>query len=138
MSWEIRPYRGLGPVNLGETRQSVHAALPEEPNIFSRSGEEDVGDEEYPGVGLFVYYDTEGLVEHIESFAAGLDSSPVFKSIALVGRAVDSVVSDLEKLGVRPDVDDGASKLFLDAGFAIFAPDIVESLSVFRFGYYDN
>jgi hypothetical protein len=139
LSWEVRPHRGIGPVSIGDSRNTVHALLAEEPTVFSRSSQDGPEDEEYAGVGMFVYFDEHDAVEHIESFAVGQDSSPVIGSITLVGRSVAGVVSDLNNVGIHPDVDDAASKIFLQAGFAIFGSvDLVESVSVFRDGYYGD
>ncbi|GAB2573357.1 hypothetical protein [Kribbella endophytica] len=140
MSWMVEGYVGLGPVKLGADRAGVRAVLGEEPKSFTRTaGSSAAADEEYVAAGIFVYYDESDRVDFVESYATAGESVPRFGAVWLNGRDMREVLADLDEAGLTPDDDDGASRIFLRAGFAVFSSGyVVESTSVFVKGYYDD
>ncbi|MGC4944421.1 hypothetical protein [Kribbella sp. DT2] len=140
MTWTVEGYVGLGPIKLGADRAGVRAALSEEPKSFTRTAAASAsGDEEYESAGVFVYYDDSDRVDFVESYATAGESVPRFGVVSLNGRDMREVLADLDGAGLTPDDDDGASRIFFEAGFAVFSSGyVVESTSVFVKGYYDD
>jgi len=131
---DIIPLEGVGPIRFGDSRQHVRNVLASPYTTFrkaSGSNETDAFDE----LDLHVYYGGEDLVEFIEAFSP---ASISFCGLQLMGRALGNIDEELRALGCSPEQADVGLK-YESAGIALYAPNgIVESVGVFRRGYYDT
>jgi hypothetical protein len=120
------------PLTLGSQRAAVRAYLigkeltaqPSEPeNDF------------YIQEGLILGYTSNDVLEFIEVFSP---STAVVGQFSLLGQSVKSILAKLQPLGLR--VEPRASCLCFDEiGMSLYAPQaVVESVSVYRKGYYDD
>jgi hypothetical protein len=130
--WEIRPFVGVGPLELGMTRGAVRRQLTEEPRVDVKNpGRSAI--EQYPESGLQVHYDGLDQLELVEFYP---EASVSFGGVELLGRDLDDVRRDLEGIG-QSGRDDGVGDIWYDhLGFGLYAEDDeVTSVGVFSREY---
>ena len=132
--WEIVPYKAVGPLYFGLTRDQGRSLLGEKFSSFRKGPYSATDTDAYDECGLHLYYDEKDRLEAIEAF----EPCPVYyRDISLLNISVREVLDRLASLGVSARYDDGH---LLDAGgFALYAPDdVVRAVTVYRKGYYDE
>lgn len=131
---EVIPYKSLGQILLGETREVVRRKLGGEFVEFRKSSDDENFTDAFNDKGLHLYYDSDDRLEFIEV------SSPAnvcFEGIEFLDRDIIDVVSDMTRLGLKVEESD-ETYIFPQAGLSLFVPDeYVETVSIFRKGYYD-
>jgi hypothetical protein len=130
--WDVRSFESFGPLAFGATTAEVRVSVAATPRPFRKGASSNVV-EAYGDAGVHAFYDSAGRLEFVEAFVPCL---PTYAGNALLGRALESVLEDLETFGVQPR-DDGQGGLWFDElGFALYAPSgELEGVSVFRRGY---
>jgi len=131
--FEIRPYRGVGPVDFGDDVDAILAKLGP-PDKILRSKRY-----KYPSNGFFVDIGSDGTVEAVEFFDT--DRASVY-GISLAG-PVSDVLRRLESHGhhCRRDDDDEDSIRCDDLGVILgesAEPEVMESVLAYRRGYWDT
>jgi hypothetical protein len=130
--WEIRPFVGVGPLEFGMTRDSVRRLLKEKPRVIVKhAGYPPI--EQFPESGLQAHYDGQDQLEMVEFYP---EVSTSFRGVELLGRSLDDVRRDLERVGLS-GIDDGLGDLtYDDFGFGLYAEgDDVTSVGVFSREY---
>ena len=132
MEYQIAPYESVGPVRFGMTQTEVQAALSEHFETFRR-GPFATGDTQMYGQ-CFVNYDSDGRCNSVEFFG---DAVVLFNGKNLFSLSCPAL---RELLAPVEDNDSGFTSF--EHGIGIYAPyedeepDKVESIIVFKKGYY--
>jgi hypothetical protein len=151
MEYEIEPYVGVGPIRLGMTREEIHTALLEQPELTNKG--DAIPADYYRTLGLFVRYRTPGICEFVEMFGppptfftrgpSGFQEPiflPTFQGRTLLGRPYRQTLAWLRRRDPTT-IDEGISLRF---GIALYNGSVdghlnwVESVSIFTRGYYDD
>jgi hypothetical protein len=131
---EIIPFRSIGELSFGDSRQIAREKLASTYSTFEKVVGENETDS-FDHLGLHLYYSDIGHLEYVEAFDP---AEVVFHGVNFLGRDLDSVTSDMESLGLSPMETDVGVK-FESAGIALTAPSgIVEGVAAYRKGYYDQ
>lgn len=128
----IQRNRCTAPIVLGSTRDQIRALLKDcELTTQPMEPENDF----YTQEGLVLGYTPDGTLEFIEVFSP---STAEFLEIALVNNLRDVTDEKLGELDLKPAFHAGCIR-FDDIGLSLFAPGKrIESVSVYRDGYYDH
>jgi hypothetical protein len=140
MNFEIQPYVGAGIIKFGMSQSTIRQLmLGNDVQDFKRNSNS-ISDY-YEKAGLFIYYDKNKIVEAIEFHQP---ATVVLGGICLFSiKALDaySLIYSLDNNVVNDN--DGLTSFTLGVGF--YAPHYndnsslpLESIIVFRQGYYDN
>lgn len=130
---EIIPYKSLGILSIGDTKQVARSKLRGS-FIEFRKYPYDKDADAFNEEGLHLFYDSEGRLEFVEAFPP---ANVTYKGIQFLDRANDDVISDMQFLGITGMMDEDGC-IFPEAGIASYAPrGIIESVSIYRKGYFD-
>jgi len=133
-SWEIRPFAGVGPVDLRATRSDVQRSLGSSTRQIKKGGSL-VPTDVFGDSDIYVFYDDSGRVQFVEVFG-GVDVR--FKHVPLLGKNLASTVRNLRALGCEPSDLEG-SMLCAEEGFVLSLDgDEISAVGVFVPGYYDQ
>ena len=139
--FNISPLHGAGPVTFGMSTTEVRAKMPSAPKSFRRTPQASFPCDYFEAEGVFFYYDADGRLEAAEFVPP---SRPSLENQPLIGLRYREAVEALSRPGARLEQDsDGAIAHGLGVGvYAPLAKDDpgapVESVIVFRSGYYDD
>jgi hypothetical protein len=134
MKYEIVPYVGIGNLHLDERREVVISILGMPPKRFKRNQRDIASIDYYSNYGFQLHYDLYDCLEFIETF---LPCKAEFQSIRFFEQDIDRVLVSLAYLGYTPRLNHG-SLIFESIGICLYAPsDIIESVSIYRRGYYN-
>jgi len=140
MLMAIEPYVSFGPLKLGMTRAEVRSSISATAEAFRKLPGDAALSDAFGSEGIYVYYDKDDVCEAVEVAAP---SVPVLLGQHLVGRPFNRVREWFEKNDPGTAVD-SAGLTSPKFGVGIYAPsalkdpaDPVESVMVFREGYYD-
>jgi hypothetical protein len=126
----IQRDRSIAPFALGSTRDQIRALL-KDCELTTQPMELENGF--YTQEGLVLGYTSDDRLEFIEVFSP---STAEFLGIALVNSPTDVTVVKLGELDLKPAFHAGCIR-FDDIGLSLFAPGKrIESVSVYRDGYY--
>lgn len=131
--WRIKPFSQVGPIEFGQSRNSVRSKLNSDYRVFKKTpGENDT--DAYDSLGIHVYYDDEDKVEFVEAFSP---AEVEFEGIVLIGRNVDEVAADLGDRGYDAEQDEVGYN-YDELGFGLTINDQeIEGVGFFRKGYYE-
>jgi hypothetical protein len=131
---EIVPFRTIGPLSYGDSRQVARDKLASPYSVFAK----DIGSEEtdsFDELGLHLYYDAGGNLELVEGFEP---ANITFHGVGLIGRDLTSVVAEIGQIGFD-SVESDVGVKFPTLGIALTASDgIVEGVAAHRKGYYES
>jgi hypothetical protein len=131
MVFDLRPLQGAGPLQFGMERKDVRHLLGGAPRIHATEPENDF----YSEQGLIAGFDGKDALEYLEMSVPAI---PLLDGIALLSLPLDDVVELLQSKAGPAPFDDGGYR-FDAIGMAIYCPQrSIESVSVFREGYYDD
>ena len=138
--FSINPYVGAGDLRFGMTRDAVRKEVGGAFEVFRRGPEDALDSEVFDGDGIYVYYDPNDLCEAIEFSGP---ANPTLFSARLIGQPLDGVLAYLKKYDSTVSVDESGATAYA-IGVGVYAPAVtkesgcvVESVIVFRRGYYD-
>lgn len=140
--YEIEPYRGVGPIRLGMTREEVHPLFVEKREPARHRGKEKPGDF-FPTLWFFVDYRAPGVCDFVE-FALESPIAPTFHNQNFLGQPYRLARAWFE--AHDPELEtNGAGLISKRSGIALYAPaaeeepdETVESVAIFEKGYYDR
>ena len=134
MTWEIKPYQSVGPIQLGRHRKEIRQQLGPRFTSFAK----DVGENEtdaYDDLGIHLYYDDDNQIAMLEAFEPAALS---LNGIALLGREFDEVGPHLVKRGYKGKPTDVGYQ-YDDAGIALtLNGSTLEGVAVCRKGSYEE
>lgn len=140
MLMPIEPYVSFGPLRLGMTRAEVRNSISAAVEAFRKLPGDVALSDAFSSQGIYVYYDKDDVCEAVEVAAP---SVPVLLGQHLVGQPFTHVRAWFENNDPETAVD-SAGLTSPKFGVGIYAPsalkdpaDPVESVMVFREGYYD-
>lgn len=128
---EIIPFRSMGELVLGETREVCRSKIQSPFQTFLKCSDSKTETDAFDNVGLHLYYDESYCLEFIEAFKP---TDITFRGVRFLGRWKPCVIRDMKRLGFSPVGD----LHFLEAGIALTVewrwP--IEAVAVYRNGYY--
>lgn len=132
MNYFIYPNKGVNDLKFGMTRSEVRDTLPNDFFIKPSEPENDF----YEHAGLITGYDDNHLLEFIEIISP---SSAEYNGIDFFKLKIRSVLSSLNKDGYYTEYNTVYSGYnFETLGIVLYCPsDKIESVSVYKKGYYD-
>jgi hypothetical protein len=134
-SWEIVPYVGVGNLRFGQVRANARAVVGDEFSTFRKGPFATNDTDAFDKFGLHLFYDSNDCLESIDAFGP---TEVKFHGLHLVGRNVDAVLAELEKLGFFLRCDDDAY-VCVKGGFSLYCDNnLVKAVTVFRRGYHDG
>lgn len=133
--WELRPFEGMGPVELGMSRDQVIELLGP-PDI--KIGDDPLLEEGYRGPAVRIEFDPDQRVVSVTA----LPDRPVTWERALAGRPAGELAADLTRDGHQVRHEALTESLLVhDLGLILFAPEedggLVEAITVTRRDYPD-
>lgn len=133
---EIIPFESFGELRFGTSRSLVRTQLSAPCESFLKDEDDEVLTDACDSLGLHMYYDRNDLLEVVEAFAP---CSPMFQGVSLIGKRLSKVVKEIRQHTSNVDRDEVGAD-FPELGFGLIAaPDgLVEGVSVYRRGYYDE
>lgn len=141
MKLVIHPYKGIGPIEFGMSRQQVRAALGVPVESFMRTEDDVAETDEFSNLGIFVEYDSEDLCVAVEVTDPG---EPEFQGRNLLRLPYNEVKGWFESYEGEIDVDD-SGLTSLRFGIGVYAPQseddpslLAEAVIVFKERYYDE
>lgn len=138
MNFEIKPYIGVGCIQLGMKREDVRKCFN---NVYreSKKGSSN-GNNSDAFTCCYVYYNKRDICEAIEFFG---DARVTMSGILMLGESYSKVKKYIESMDNFISIDDSGFTSF-KYGIGIYAPfaqdepdEPVESVIVFQKGYYD-
>ena len=133
---KIIPFEGLGSLRFSETRAAIRALLNDPDLSFRKGSSTSTLTDAYNALGLHLFYDAQDCLEFIETFPP---CNPVFEGQTFSGLPIEMVVTAMRARGHQPNNDGLGDYIFEDLGIALYVPDEdVESVAVYRHGYYDS
>jgi hypothetical protein len=133
MRYEIEPYVGIGDLHLDERREVIIGILGVPPKRFKRNQRDTAWIDYYNNFGFQFHYDTYDHLEFIETFPP---CKTEFRSIRFFDQDINQVLVTLAYLGHTPRSHHGIL-IFESIGISLYTPsDIIESVSIYRRGYY--
>jgi hypothetical protein len=131
--WEIIPFKGLGVLRFGMSRQEISILLNQTPHRFKKSFLALNETDSYDTFGFHLYYDSNDLLEFIEAFNP---CDVTFQGNSFLNLELSQAITMMENLGFTPTLDAEGCK---DVGFGLYAPiETVEGVSIYQRGYYDE
>jgi hypothetical protein len=132
MHLELEPNRGANSLLFGKRRDEVRRTLGH--LVFTTKPHEPQNDF-CEKEGLILGYDEQDELEFIEIVKP---SSAEFRNIRFFELDLPDVLARMRSLGFSADYDDGGYN-FTSIGIALYCPQgELESVSLYREGYYDN
>lgn len=127
--WEIKPYKGIGPLRLDMPRNEVHSLLGND--FRTVRGTMDA----YRKLGVHCHFDSEDKLEFVQVMKR---CSATYKGQKLFECDIAAVVA-LFSEGVAP-VKDFESYRFPTIGVTMYTPrdEAVEAVGVYRKGYFEE
>jgi hypothetical protein len=133
--WEITPFKGLGVLRFGMSRQEISILLNQTPQRFKKSFLAPNETDSYDTLGFHLYYDNNDLLEFIEAFNP---CGVIFRGNRFLNLELSQAITIMENLGFTPILDSEGCD-FKDVGFGLYAPlGTVEGVSIYQKGYYDE
>lgn len=138
--FEITPYEGAGPIQLGMSREDVRAAMNSKATQFLKTADSTVPDDHFQEQGIVVSYTDADEAETIEFFGP---ANPTYGGQQLLGLSEAGANSWIEDVDPEADIesDPGNEEMTSTAlGIALWLhPPAkgVKSVLVFVEGYYD-
>lgn len=127
---EIEPNLGADKIKFNLHRSDARKIVGTEPVVKSFEPENDFYEEN----GLIIGYDDEDLLEYIEIIPP---SSAMFDGVDLLKLTPSECLKKINEMGYFSEFDDGGYN-FEEIGVVLYCPfDIVESVSLYRKGYYN-
>lgn len=141
MTFDIRPYEGVGKLYFGMDSVEIKKVLGEPSNTFFKTPLDTLETERYENENLFIYYKEPSNIEAIEFYPP---SQVVFDGIKLFELSYEALKTFLLKLDSELEIEvDGLTSYKL--GIGAYAPNAdddsslaVESIIVFEKGYYEE
>ena len=131
--WEITPFKSIGILHFGQSRNEVRDLLGTDFKSFYR-GNEPTPTDFYTELGFMLYYDQNDLLEFIEVVRP---CNLTFNGISLLINDVQGVLDSLLAQGYEALRDETGFK-YETLGFWLYTPqDVIEAVSVFPKGYYE-
>jgi len=133
VTWEIKPFASVGPMQFGQSRTAIRSVLGAKYDTFEKVPGA-IPTDAYDELGVHAYYDESDrlcLVELFEPASASIDS------VELLESDVATVLEELQDRGIeRQEVDNGYK--YDELGFVVVVMDgEIDGVSVFKKGYYD-
>lgn len=139
MSYEIRPYAGVGKIDFTMTPAEVRKVLHTKVKASKKGGE--IPSDFFEDLGIFVDYRTPGICEAVE-FAG--PASPTLQGRQLIGKSYRSISEWIKKLDPDVLLEDAGLKSH-KFGFGLYAPSAnknpelpIEGVIVFDRYYYKS
>jgi hypothetical protein len=140
MIFEVKPFKGVGSVELGMTSEQVQAVLKEKPRTFKKNQFSEGLTDDFQNLGLHVHYDHEGNCEAIELFSP---SVPIYQGQHLLDKSFGHLEQWLKSLDPKAKFENVGIKSN-DVGIGIYAPfgeeepsKPPEGVIVYKEGYYN-
>lgn len=137
----ITPYKGVGPVCFGMTRDEIRNVLTGNVKAFKKTPMSDTFSDAFDDLGIYIYYDADYFCEAIEM---ALPADPIFLQKHLIKSTYAESKSIIELQDSNIELDE-TGLLSFKLGIGLYAPEleqsedcVVESVIVFREGYYDS
>jgi hypothetical protein len=136
----ITPYVGIGPISFGMSIDQVREAMGAEAKEFKKTASAVFPTDDFPTLGVHVYYTNLGICEAIE---VASPAQPLLFGRELIGQPFDKLCEWLAGLDeqIKMLETGGTSFRF---GIGLYVSDLkrslntpVEAVIVFRKGYYD-
>ena len=140
MRFDINPYVGIGPITFALLRAEVRERLAAPVELFMKGPTSISPTDAFDSLGIHVHYDFQDRCEAVELWR----SDPTFRGRQLLKLPFTVIKSWLREIDhdLRADSSGLTSLTF---GFGLYAPlavdddqSLVESVIVFRRGYYDQ
>jgi hypothetical protein len=140
MRFEIIPYKSVGDILFGQSREKIRELLNQQYTEFYRSEFSKIPTDSFNDSGLLISYDENFNCEAIEMT---LTANPVFLDRALLKESYSALLKWLLRLEANLEEDDAGftSHKF---GFGVYAPNkedepdgCCEGVIAFKKGYYD-
>jgi hypothetical protein len=134
-TWEIRPYTGVGPLQLGIDRTSARTLLGGKYSTFRRGPYASNDTDAFDDLGLHLEYDGNERLELIMAFG---EITISYKGLTLLGRDANRVLEELAQIGAASRYfDDG--HYVREGGFALTIDDnVVQAVTVYTKEYYEE
>lgn len=131
MSWIIKPYESVGPINIGQPREVVRQVLGSDYDSFAKVAGARPADA-YDSLGVHLYYDDNDLLEFVEMFEP---AAVEYNGVLLLGQPFTSVNTELSIEG--PATPSNVGYEYDNLGIVLTLADgQVEGVAVYRRGYY--
>jgi hypothetical protein len=138
MDYTIHPYEGVGPLQLGMTRQEIRAILGEPEKVFQKFPDKPPADQYWNRYHLYVHFKEPDTCDGIEIFPP---AEPIFQGINLLTEVPYNQMKDwFQKQDSNIEFNEVGLKSFT-YGVALYAPypnEPVENVYVFEKGHYDG
>jgi hypothetical protein len=134
-TWNILPFDGAGPLRFGQTREEVRAQIGSDCTTFKKTPSSNSTTDSYEQLGVHLYFDCDGRLEFIETFPP---CEIVYRGVPVSRREVETTLAELRQseLQVKQEED---GYICEKAGFTLYVvDDVVEAVSIFPEGYYDE
>lgn len=137
---KITPNQGVGPMKFFMDRKEIRVVLGGKIIEFKKTSMSTVSTDSFEDYGVIVYYDNEGKCEAIEMNSP---SNPTYLEKNMIGISFAEIKKIIEIQDEEIEVDE-TGLLSFKLGIGLYAPnleepenDFVESVIVFKNGYYD-
>jgi hypothetical protein len=131
---EIEPFRGLGELTFGTSRDVCRAILGGQFESFARVGGGGAETDSFDALGLQLAFDEQDKLAFVEAFPP---ADIRYRGVRLLGE-LSEVTEELTTHGIVGK-QDAVGYDFPEHGFGLYAPhEKVEAVSVYRRGYYDT
>lgn len=140
MNYQISPAEGIDGIRFGMNFQTVRSLVHADFKSFKRTPSAAFPCDYFAEVGIFAYYDANGVLEAIEMAEPAV---PTLNGVNLLGLNFEAVLALLKSKddAVSTGADGAISKAL---GVSVYAPQALknpsancESVMVFMHGYYD-
>jgi len=141
MELEIKSYVGVGPIELGMSRDQVMHSVGKQPKQFFKGPKSVIATDNFGDLGFHVYYkNVSGEVcNAVEMFSP---ADPSFEGHRFINRSVNEILSWLKNLDPAVKIGDSGLTSY-ELGFGVYVPNIseafnalVEAVIVFERDYY--
>lgn len=140
MTYEIKPYIGVGSIEFGMTESEVRSVIGGEFCQFKKTPASEMLTDAFSDKGIHVYYKKPGICEAVEF---GNPAEPTFMGNKLIGIPFKEVKKLFEKLDDTIEVDETGFTSY-KFGVGVFVPTLkksknepIQGVIVFEKGYYD-
>jgi len=131
MHYVLEPNLGAGALKFSKNRDEIRRLFLSVPITKTREPENDFYEKE----GLILGYDESDELEYIEIIEP---STAEYRSINFFSLSLNDCLNQLYKCGLKEPYDDGGYN-FPAVGIVLYCPQgDIESVSLYRKGYYDD
>jgi hypothetical protein len=135
--FDIRPFMGVGPIDLGMSRNEVRKVVGAPVHTFKKTPVDDELTDAFRSLGVHVFYKRPGVCESIEFYGP---ANPMFNGVPILGSTLDNISRIFATQNVKVEKRRDAIVAH-PLGFGVAAPKhqngIISEVIVFENGYYD-